>query len=112
MSFEIVASSFQHKDIEQEQFRRTLKCGAIGGGTVVALCVFGLINQFMERWIIENTLSLAHATFIGITLTVGALICIRSPKLSSAARIFQGFLVGVVSGAFLSILILMILLPP
>jgi hypothetical protein len=47
MSFEIVASSFQHKDIEQSQLRRTFRCGAIGGGTIVALCVFGLINQFM-----------------------------------------------------------------
>lgn len=106
MSFEVVASSFQHKDIEQSQFRRTLKCGAIGGGTVAALCVFGLINQFMERWIIENLLSLAHATFIGMMLTVGALICMRSPKLGVAGRIFNGFLVGVVSGAILSVLIL------
>ncbi|MHB1217847.1 MAG: branched-chain amino acid ABC transporter permease [Alphaproteobacteria bacterium] len=106
MSFEIVASSFQHKDIEQSQFRRTLKCGAIGGGTMVALCVFGLINQFMERWIIENMLSLAHATFIGVTLTVGALIAMRSPKLGPAARVVQGLLVGMISGAILSALIL------
>jgi len=106
MSFEVVASSFQHKDIEQTQLRRTLKAGAIGGGTVVALCVFGLINQFMERWIIENLLTLAHAVFIGVVLTAGALIAIRSPKLSSAGRIVQGLLAGLVSGVFLSILIL------
>lgn len=106
MSFEIVASSFQHKDIDQSQLRRTLKCGAIGGGTIVALCVFGLINQFMERWIIENMLSLAHATFIGVTLTVGALIAIRSPKLSPAARVVQGLLVGIIAGVILSVLIL------
>jgi branched-chain amino acid transport system permease protein len=106
MSFEIVASSFQHKDIEQGQLRRTLRCAAIGGGTMVALCVFGLINQFMERWIIENMLSLAHATFIGVILTVGALIAMRSPKLGPAARVVQGLFVGMISGAILSALIL------
>lgn len=98
MSFEIQAASFQHKEIERSQLQRTLRCGVTGGGIIVALCLFGLINQFQERWIIEHLLTLAHATFIGVLLAMGAVIAHRSPKLGSTGRVFQGLLVGLISG--------------
>ena len=37
MSFDIVASSFQHKEVERSQLNRTLRAGVIGGGTTADL---------------------------------------------------------------------------
>lgn len=105
MSFDIVASSFQHKEVERTQLERTVRAGVIGGGTIVLLNVFGLIAQFSERWIIEGVITLAHTVFLLIAVAVGALIAHRSPKLGVAGKMFFGAMSGTVAGLMLFVLI-------
>src|SRR3989304_3340556 len=97
MAFEIIASTFKQKEIERSQLRRTVTMGSIAGGPALFFDFVGLTVNFMDRWIIEGVLTLAHTTMVGILVGCGALIAIRSPRLSAAGKVVQGAIVGVFS---------------
>ena len=105
MAFEIIASTFKQKEIERSQLRRTVTMGSIAGGTALFFDFVGLTVNFMDRWIIEGVLTLAHTTMVGILVGCGALIAIRSPRLSAAGKVVQGAIVGVISAVMVSALI-------
>jgi branched-chain amino acid transport system permease protein len=108
MAFEVVASSFQQKALEKSVLRRILEVGIIGGGVLLYFNLVGLMNQFMERWIIENMMTLAHAVFIGVAIGTGILVAHRSSDVGNGAKVVNGLLSGLVAGAFLSVLTLIL----
>jgi branched-chain amino acid transport system permease protein len=108
MAFEIVASSYQQKEIEKSQARRTVVTGGIFGVIALYFNFVGLIDQFMARWIIEGYLTLAHVTLLGIVIGAGATIAHRSSDLSSAGKVFQGLLAGGIVGGFFVALVIFV----
>jgi len=108
MAFEVVASSFQQKTRDKSVFRRIAEVGVIGGGVLLYFNLVGLMNQFMERWIIENTLTLAHSVFIGVALGTGLLMAHRSVSFGKTAKVVNGVLAGLIAGAFLAALVLIL----
>ena len=105
MAFEIQATSFRQKDVERSQFARMLIVGGVAGFAALFFNFVGLMNQFHGRWILEGYLTLAHTTLILVALVSGAIIAQRSPKLTSAQKIVQGFLSGFVAAACVAALI-------
>ena len=108
MAFEIVASSYQQKELEKTQARRTLTIGGIFGLIALYFNFVGLIDQFMARWIIEGTITLAHVTLLGIVFVAGATIAHRSPRLSPGGKVVQGVLTGGIVTAFVVVLVVFI----
>ncbi len=108
MAFEIVASSYQQKEIETSQARRTVVTGAIFGVIALYFNFVGLIDQFMARWIIEGYLTLAHVTLLGIVFAAGATIAHRSTHASPAGKVVQGVLAGGIVGVFMTALVIFV----
>ncbi len=106
MAFNIVASSFEQKYIERSQLRMTGMTGFIFGFVALYFNFVGLITQFMERWIIEGVLTLAHFTIMGVALFAGITIAIRSKDLSVPGKIINGAVVGAIVGIALGLLML------
>lgn len=106
MAFQIVASSFEQKEIERPQWHSTAMTGLIFGFVALYFNFVGLMTQFMERWIIEGILTLAHVTIMGVALFGGVTIAIRSKNLSAPGKVVNGAAVGALVGVALSILML------
>ncbi|MDA0701759.1 MAG: branched-chain amino acid ABC transporter permease [Proteobacteria bacterium] len=106
MAFNIVASSFEQKYIERSQWHMTGMTGFIFGFVALYFNFVGLMTQFMERWIIEGVLTLAHLTIMGVALFGGVTIAIRSKNLSAAGKVANGAAVGAMIGIALSLLML------
>ncbi len=108
MAFEIVASSYQQKELEKSQTRRTITTGAIFGVIALYFNFVGLIDQFMARWIIEGYITLAHVTLLGIVVAVGATIAHRSPRLSPGGKVVHGVIAGGIVTVFMVALVIFI----
>ena len=106
MAFNIVASSFEQKQIERSQWHMTAMTGFIFGFVALYFNFVGLMLQFMERWIIEDVITLAHVTLMGVALFGGVTIAIRSKDLSLAGKVMNGAVVGAMVGIALSLLML------
>jgi branched-chain amino acid transport system permease protein len=106
VAFNIVASSFEQKEIERPQWHSTAMTGLIFGIVALYFNFVGLMTQFMERWIIEGILTLAHVTIMGVALFGGVTIAVRSKNLSVPGKIVNGAAVGAMVGIALSLLML------
>ncbi|MBT5412992.1 MAG: branched-chain amino acid ABC transporter permease [Rhodospirillaceae bacterium] len=106
MAFNIIASSFEQKEIERAQWQKTAMTGFIFGFVALYFNFVGLMTQFVERWIIEDVLTLAHVTLMGVALFGGVTIAIRSKDLTTASKIVNGAAVGAMVGIALSLLML------
>ena len=105
MAFEIQATTFQHKVIEQSQLHRTFMIGLLAGGITLYFNVVGMMTQFQQRWIIVEQVNLAYMTMALIAVACGAFIARRSPRLDNPNKILQALLVGAICGGVIAILI-------
>ncbi len=89
--------------------RQAAVTGLIFGAVGVHLAVVGILMMFNGRWIVVDTLSLAHATLIGLGIGAGAMAARPAPAGSAllpGSALLRGLLAGAAAAAVLAALAL------
>jgi branched-chain amino acid transport system permease protein len=89
-----------------EAWRGVLGVGLIGGGVVIYLCLVGIVPVFGTRPLIRDVVSLGQLSLLLTFAAVGYMAVARAPG-GPASRLLAGAVVGLISGLFLSGLILL-----
>lgn len=87
------------------QLGYALRIGLIGGVAVLYLALVGIVGAFGERDVIDHVLTLGHTLLFLTVLTVGYLAARASAPTPRGLPLLAGTLAGVVTGAFLTLLI-------
>lgn len=105
MAFDVVTSSFQVKEKKVSPLRRTVTTGLIFGVVYLYFAVVGILLMFDGRWIIADVLTLGQAVLILIGLGAGIQIARKTTARGLSAVVLQGLGAGVIAGAVLALLV-------
>ena len=105
MAFDVVAASYKERERTQSPLRRTLTTGLLFGGVMIYLAMVGILLMFNERWIIVEVLTLGQIVVALIMFCAGVYVAYKTTARDLAALAVQGLGTGALTGAMLSVLI-------
>jgi branched-chain amino acid transport system permease protein len=86
-------------------WRSVIGVGLVAGGVAIYLCLVGIVPIFSTRPVIRDVVSLGQLSLL-LTFAVGGYVAVARAPAGVASRLLAGALVGLISGLFLSVLIL------
>ncbi len=102
------------KDLFDQDWRRIVRLGAITGLSLIFVALIGMLVQLDTRLIIRRYLSLGYLTIIWIPVVAGYLVSKEvvlegvTPNRKGPSDVLAGALTGLVGGAGLSLLVVLI----
>src|SRR5215210_7433088 len=90
---------------DRTRWRSVVITGLQGAIVAIYMCLVGIVPTFESRPLITGVLALGESFIIGTLLVIGYLAARRSDG-SRAARVLAGALAGLITGAALSLLML------